>query len=69
MEKIIWYNTHKKIRKYTLNSVCIFLICLNIDRGVGSGIIVNGKLRYGAQDIASEVGHMTISVNGENSVV
>lgn len=49
--------------------MCIFLICLNIDRGVGSGIIVNGKLRYGAQDIASEVGHMTISVDGENSVV
>ena len=49
----------------TLKSFAI----INIDRGVGSGIIVNGKLRYGAQDIASEVGHMTISVDGENSVV
>ncbi|WP_373471279.1 ROK family transcriptional regulator [Carnobacterium alterfunditum] len=38
---------------------------INIGRGVGSGIIEDGKLRYGAQDIAGEIGHMTISLDGE----
>jgi len=38
---------------------------INIGRGVGSGIIENGNLRYGAQDIAGEIGHMTISLDGE----
>lgn len=38
---------------------------VNIGRGVGSGIIEEGKLRYGAQEIAGEIGHMTISLDGE----
>src|SRR5699024_8825112 len=33
-------------------------------RGVGAGMIVNGELYHGAQDIAGEVGHMTIDMNG-----
>lgn len=41
------------------------LVALNIASGVGSGIILNGKLFYGAQSVAGEIGHMTIDLNGE----
>lgn len=41
------------------------LVALNIGSGVGSGIILNGKLFYGAQSVAGEIGHMTIDLHGE----
>lgn len=41
------------------------MVAVNIGRGVGSGIVINGKLYHGQQDIAGEVGHMTIDINGE----
>lgn len=41
------------------------LVALNIGSGVGSGIILNGKLFYGAQSVAGEIGHMTIDLYGE----
>ncbi|GLC90361.1 serine/threonine protein kinase [Lysinibacillus piscis] len=41
------------------------LVTLNIGRGVGAGIIINGQLFYGAQSVAGEIGHMTIDLNGE----
>lgn len=41
------------------------MLAVNFGRGVGAGMIVNGDLYHGAQDIAGEVGHMTIDMNGE----
>lgn len=41
------------------------MVAVNIGRGVGSGIVVNGKLYHGAQDIAGEIGHMTIDIYGK----
>ena len=41
------------------------MLVVNIGRGVGAGLIIDGKLYHGAQDIAGEVGHMTIDLNGE----
>lgn len=41
------------------------MVAVNIGRGVGSGLVINGKLYHGAQDIAGEIGHMTIDINGE----
>ncbi|WP_100010036.1 ROK family transcriptional regulator [Lentibacillus sediminis] len=41
------------------------MVAVNIGRGVGSGVVINGKLYHGAQDIAGEIGHMTIDMNGE----
>ncbi|MDA7025133.1 ROK family transcriptional regulator [Bacillus sp. CLL-7-23] len=38
---------------------------VNIGRGVGAGVVINGKLYYGAHGIAGEFGHMTIDMNGE----
>jgi len=37
---------------------------LTIGTGIGGGIIIDGRLYHGASDIAGEVGHMTIEVNG-----
>ena len=41
------------------------MLTVNLGRGVGAGLVMNGKLYHGAQDIAGEVGHMTIDIRGE----
>ncbi|WP_080872656.1 ROK family transcriptional regulator [Oceanobacillus timonensis] len=41
------------------------MVAVNIGRGVGSGMVVNGKLYHGDQDIAGEIGHMTIDIHGK----
>lgn len=41
------------------------MVAVNLGRGVGAGIVINGKLYHGAQGIAGELGHMTIDINGE----
>ncbi|MEC5423447.1 ROK family transcriptional regulator [Virgibacillus sp. C22-A2] len=41
------------------------MVAVNLGRGVGAGIVVDGKLFHGAQDIAGEIGHMTIDIHGE----
>ncbi|WP_407270198.1 ROK family transcriptional regulator [Radiobacillus sp. PE A8.2] len=41
------------------------MMTVNIGRGVGAGLIVNGKLYHGAYDIAGEIGHMTIDIHGQ----
>ncbi|TWT27093.1 ROK family transcriptional regulator [Planomicrobium sp. CPCC 101110] len=41
------------------------MVAVNIGRGVGAGIVINGKLYHGAQGIAGEFGHMTVDINGE----
>ncbi len=40
------------------------LIYLDIDMGIGSGIIINGSLNIGGEGKAGEFGHMTIDING-----
>ncbi|MFC4323477.1 ROK family transcriptional regulator [Litchfieldia salsa] len=39
-------------------------ITINIGRGIGAGIIINGKLFHGEHFIAGEIGHMTIDISG-----
>ena len=41
------------------------MLVVNIGRGVGAGLVIDGKLYHGAQDIAGEVGHMTIDLHGD----
>lgn len=41
------------------------MLAVNIGRGVGAGLVIDGKLHHGAQDLAGEVGHMTIDLHGE----
>lgn len=42
------------------------MVAVNIGRGVGAGIVIDGKLYHGAHGIAGEIGHMTIDINGES---
>ncbi|MUK90217.1 ROK family protein [Ornithinibacillus sp. L9] len=51
-----WFGNHG-----SLNS----MLAVNLGSGVGAGVVINGKLYHGAQDIAGEVGHMTIDMHGE----
>lgn len=41
------------------------MLAVNIGRGVGAGIVIDGKLFHGDKDIAGEIGHMTIDIHGE----
>ncbi|MEK4714715.1 ROK family transcriptional regulator [Sporosarcina sp. FSL K6-5500] len=51
-----WFGDHGELTS---------MLVVNIGRGVGAGLIIDGDLYHGAQDIAGEVGHMTIDLNGE----
>lgn len=42
---------------------CDNLICITIGTGIGSGIILNGKLIRGASNAAGEIGHIKMSMN------
>src|SRR5699024_6451295 len=39
------------------------MLVINLSNGVGAGAVVNGKLFHGYNNIAGEVGHMTIDKN------
>ena len=39
-------------------------VCLTIGTGIGGGIVIGGQLVHGASDVAGEIGHITIEVNG-----
>ena len=40
------------------------VITVNVGRGIGAGIVIDGKLFYGEHFIAGEIGHMTIDLSG-----
>lgn len=40
------------------------LIYLTMSTGIGAGIVVNGEILHGANDLGGEVGHMTLDLNG-----
>lgn len=41
------------------------LLCINLASGIGSGIIIDGKILQGYHGYAGEMGHMIISPDGE----
>lgn len=43
---------------------CSGLAYVEIDMGIGSGLIIDGKMNVGANCIAGEFGHITIDING-----
>lgn len=42
------------------------VIGMTIGTGIGGGIILNGQLFHGASDVAGEIGHTTIDLNGRH---
>ncbi len=50
-----WYGLAKGVQN---------LICINIGKGLGSGIIIDREIYRGANWIAGEIGHITIDLNG-----
>lgn len=51
--------------KYGAGKRCENLICITVGTGIGSGIILNGKLIRGATNTAGEIGHIKLFPNGE----
>ena len=43
---------------------CENLICITVGTGIGSGLILNGKLVRGASNAAGEIGHIKLQMNG-----
>jgi len=43
---------------------CENLVCITIGTGIGSGIVINGKLVRGASNAAGELGHIKLDING-----
>ncbi|TLS38570.1 ROK family transcriptional regulator [Pseudalkalibacillus caeni] len=39
-------------------------VTINVGSGIGAGIVINGKLFHGENDIGGEIGHMSIDING-----
>ena len=42
------------------------MLLVTVGTGIGGGIILNGALYHGASDMAGEIGHTTIDVNGRH---
>lgn len=42
------------------------VVGITIGTGIGGGLIINGALYHGASDVAGEIGHTTIDVNGRH---
>lgn len=40
------------------------VVYIDIDMGIGSGLVINGELNQGANNIAGEFGHITLDING-----
>jgi len=51
-----WFDDENAVKRFAV---------INIGRGVGSGLIVDNKLIHGAQGVTGEIGHTTISLEGE----
>lgn len=43
---------------------CENFICITVGTGIGSGIVINGKLVRGASNAAGEIGHIKLEQNG-----
>lgn len=48
---------------YGAGQGCENLICITVGTGIGSGLIVNGKLVRGASNAAGEIGHIKMQIH------
>lgn len=49
---------------YGAGQGCDNLICITVGTGIGSGLVINGKLVRGASNAAGEIGHIKLDMNG-----
>lgn len=52
-------------RKYGHGREVDNFIYIFMDKGVGSGIVIDGKIHLGASGMAGEIGHLIVAENGE----
>lgn len=50
---------------YGAGKGCNNLVCITVGTGIGSGIVINGKLVRGASNTAGEIGHIKLFANGD----
>ena len=43
---------------------CENLVCITVGTGIGSGLVINGKLVRGADNAAGEIGHIKLNMQG-----
>lgn len=53
---------------YGAGKGCQNLICITIGTGIGSGLIVNGKIVRGADNSAGEIGHIKLSMDDTSPI-
>ena len=49
---------------YGAGKGCENLICITVGTGIGSGLVINGKLVRGASNAAGELGHIKLDMHG-----
>lgn len=54
-------------RSYGAGAGCKNLICITVGTGIGSGLIINGKIVRGSSNAAGEIGHIKLSL-GEGPI-
>ena len=50
--------------KFGAGRGCEHFICITVGTGIGSGIVINGKVVRGATNAAGELGHIKLQMNG-----
>lgn len=48
--------------KYGAGKGCTNLVCITVGTGIGSGLVLNGKLVRGAKNAAGEIGHIKMTM-------
>ncbi len=50
--------------KFGAGKGCENFVCITVGTGIGSGLVINGKLVRGASNAAGEIGHIKLQMNG-----
>ncbi len=70
INKPVWIENDATVAGFAENAIgvsrgCKSSVFLTIGTGLGSGIVIDGKPWTGAHGVASELGHLTMAIDGE----